>query len=63
MPYNASFLKLPKTIAVAIEVINDVYGTGEERRKALENCEYDYNEIQACVDELFPLFKKYGDDE
>lgn len=63
MPYNASFLKLPQTIAVAIEVINDVYGTGEKRKKALENCGYDYNKIQACVDELFPLFKKYGDDE
>lgn len=58
--YETSYIKIPQTIALAIEVINDVYGTGEERKKALEKCGYDYNEVQACVDELFPLFKRYG---
>ena len=61
MDYNASVLKMPETIAIAIEVINDIYGTGENRKKNLTIAGYDYFKVQACVDELFPLFKKYGD--
>lgn len=61
MAYNASVLKMPETIAIAIEVINDIYGTGENRKKNLTAAGYDYLKVQACVDELFPLFKKYGD--
>lgn len=61
MQYGASILKIPQTIAIAIEVINNVYGTGEERKKALESCGYDYDVIQNCVNELFPIWKKYED--
>ena len=61
MAYNASVLKMPETIAIAIEVINDIYGTGENRKKNLTIAGYDYSKVQACVDELFPLFNKYGD--
>lgn len=59
MQYGASILKIPQTIAIAIEVINNVYGTGEERKKALESSGYNYDEIQSCVNELFPIFQKY----
>lgn len=61
MAYNASVLKIPETIAVAIEVINNIYDVGEARKKNLTTAGYDYLKVQACVDELFPLFKKYGD--
>ena len=61
MSYNASVLKIPHKIAVAIEVINGIYGVGEERKKNLEKINYNYEEIQKVVDELFPLFQKYED--
>ena len=35
MSYNASVLKIPSTIALAIEVINGIYGKGEARKKNL----------------------------
>lgn len=63
MSYNASVLKIPHTIAVAIEVINGIYGTGEERKSNLEKSGYNYEKVQECVDELFPLFKKYDEVE
>lgn len=62
MSYNASVLKIPEIIAIAIEVINDIYGTGENRKKNLTTAGYDYLKVQACVDELFPIFQKFGDD-
>lgn len=61
MSYNASVLKIPHKIAAAIEVINGIYGVGEERKKNLEKVNYNYEEIQNVVDELFPLFQKYED--
>lgn len=56
------FVKMPETIALAIEVINGIYGYGEDRKQALKKAGYDYNRVQKCVNELFPIWKKYGDD-
>lgn len=62
---DTSFVRVPETIALAIEVINGVYGNGDARKQALRKAgydTYDYNRVQKCVNELFPIWKKYGDD-
>lgn len=56
---NVSFIRIPETVAVAIEVINGAYGNGEDRKKALKRAGYDYTKIQRCVNELMPIFNKY----
>lgn len=56
---NVSFIRIPETVAVAIEVINGAYGNGEDRKKALKRAGYDYTKIQCCVNELMPIFNKY----
>ena len=57
---DTSFVKVPETIALAIEVINGVHGNGDDRKKALEKLGYNYKEVQSCVNDLIPLWKKYG---
>lgn len=37
---------------VALEVINGVWGNGEERRQRLEAAGYDYNKVQAAVNKI-----------
>lgn len=59
--FNYQLLKVPQPVAVAIEVINGLYGTGAERVKNLEKCGYNSKEIQDCVNVMYPLFEKYGD--
>lgn len=61
MSYSASVLKIPSTIAVAIEVINGIYGNGDTRKKNLTELGIDYTKVQKCVDELFPIWQKYED--
>lgn len=61
MAYNANVLKIPSTIAYAIEVINGIYGNGDTRKKKLTESGLNYTKIQKCVDELFPIWKKYED--
>ena len=61
MAYNASVLKVPSTIAIAIEVINGIYGNGESREKNLTELGIDYTKVQKCVDEIFPIWQKYED--
>jgi hypothetical protein len=39
---------------VAKEVINGEWGSGEERRKNLEDAGYDYDEVQAAVNRSVP---------
>lgn len=62
MAYNASILKVPSTIALAIEVINGIYGNGDTRKKNLTELGIDYTKVQKCVDELFPIWQKYEDE-
>lgn len=62
MMIDTSFVKMPETIALAIEVINGIYGYGADRKQELKKAGYDYNRVQKCVNELFPIWKKYGDD-
>ena len=61
MAYNASILKVPSTIALAIEVINGIYGNGDARKKNLTELGIDYTKVQKCVDEIFPIWQKYED--
>lgn len=56
---DVSFIRIPETIALAIEVINGKYGNGEDRKKALKRAGYDYTKIQHCVNDLMPIFNKY----
>lgn len=56
---EVSFIRIPETIAVAIEVINGTYGNGEDRKKSLKRAGYDYTKIQHCVNDLMPIFNKY----
>lgn len=39
-------------LLIALEVLNGLWGNGEERRRNLEDAGYDYEDIQARVDEL-----------
>ena len=46
-------VEIKKTVdEVAREVIRGDWGNGRDRREALENAGYDYNEVQASVNEL-----------
>lgn len=56
---EVSIIRIPETIAVAIEVINGTYGNGDDRKKALKRAGYDYTKIQHCVNDLMPIFNKY----
>lgn len=58
---KTTLLELPMIVSVAFEVLANQYGTGEERKKALEEAGLDYNRVQSCVNELVKLLKKYGD--
>lgn len=53
-------VNMSQTISVAILVIAGEFGSGEERKKKLEESGYDYKKVQACVNELWPVFLKYG---
>lgn len=56
---DISIIRIPETIAVAIEVINGAYGNGEDRKKSLKSAGYDYTKVQHCVNALMPIFNKY----
>lgn len=56
---DVSFIRIPETIAIAIEVINGTYGNGEDRKKSLKRAGYDYTKVQHCVNDLMPIFNKY----
>ena len=55
-----STIEIPDIIAAAIAVCCNLYGIGDERIKNLKDAGYDPSVVQQCVNELFPIFKKYG---
>lgn len=57
---NTTLIEIRPVVAIALEVIAGKYGTGEERKKALEKEGYNYNKIQKCVNDLIALMEKYG---
>lgn len=59
--YNTTVLKIPTNIAVAIEVINGIYGNDSNRIEALEKSGYDAKKVQQCVNDLLPIWKKWSD--
>lgn len=50
---------LPETVSAALLVIGGYYGNGEERKTKLKSDGFDYNKVQKCVNELYPIIKKY----
>lgn len=57
---NVTAINLPETVSVSLLVIAGKFGTGEERKKALEKAGYNYRKVQNCVNELLPIINKYG---
>lgn len=55
-------IEIPEVLSVAFEVLAGKWGVGLERVKLLENAGYDYDEVQACVNDLWEIMQKYGDD-
>ena len=53
-------ITLPGTFGAAIMVIAGEYGTGNERKKKLENDGFNYSEVQKCVNELVKVMNTYG---
>ena len=54
-----TIFNLPETVSAAILVIGGEFGNGEERKRELERAGYNYDEVQACVNELLPILEKY----
>lgn len=54
-----AIFNLPETVSCAILVIGGEFGNGEERKRGLEQAGYNYDEVQACVNELLPILEKY----
>lgn len=57
---NSYIIELTPIVSLAMEVLAGKYGTGEERKKKLEELGYDYNKIQSCVNDLVEIGKKYA---
>ena len=57
---NSFVINIPDTISTALAVICGHYGNGLERKIALEADGYDYDKVQACVNDLMEVFDKYG---
>lgn len=55
----STLIKFSDIIGIALLVIAGEYGTGTERKSAIEKLGYDYDKVQACVNELLPIINKY----
>lgn len=53
-------ISLPVTVSTALLVIAGAYGNGEERKEKLMKDGYEPIKIQSCVNELYPIIRKYG---
>lgn len=53
-------LKLDPLLGASILVLSGHYGNGDERFKKLESDGYDAVKVQKLVNEMIPIFKKYG---
>ena len=51
---------MPTVMSIAFLVIAGEFGNGDDRKKNLAAAGYDYNRVQACVNDLVPLINKYG---
>ena len=57
---NVTLINLPETVSVALLVIAGQFGNGNERKAKLILLGYDYDKVQACVNDLLPILNKYG---
>lgn len=57
---TGAVIQLTPIVSLALEVIAGLWGNGEERKQLLQGAGYDYNLIQACVNELMDVINKYG---
>lgn len=53
-------INMPQTISVALLVIAGEFGNGNERKEKLKKAGYVPETVQSCVNELYPIIKKYG---
>lgn len=60
----SSVYRIPccENVYVAICVIANDYGTGEDRIRRLKSAGYDPNKIQQCVNDLIALNEKYKEE-
>lgn len=57
---NVTAVNMPEIISVALLVIAGQFGDGVERQTRLKAAGYDAKKVQACVNELYPIIKKYA---
>lgn len=55
-------IEIPETLSVAFEVLAGKWSTGYERARLLEEAGYDPVKVQNCVNDLWDLMEKYGED-
>lgn len=56
---DLQIVQLPETVGVALLVLADKFGTGEERKKALKEAGYDAHKVQLCVNDLVEIIERY----
>lgn len=54
---DAEFLKIPEELVAAIEVMNGIYGVGEERKNLLEKAGFDARRVQEIVNFLVEIWR------
>lgn len=53
-------IEIPEVLSVAFEVLAGKWSSGYERYQLLTEAGYDYDKVQACVNDLCELLEKYG---
>lgn len=52
-------IQFTPTLSIALEVLCNLYGTGDERIRRLKEEGYDPQKVQNCVNDLLKLMEKY----
>lgn len=57
---TTTMINIPQTVSVALLVIAGQFGNGDDRKEKLTKAGYNAAEVQKCVNDLIPIFNKYG---
>lgn len=57
---DVTVFNINQNVMVALLVIGGYFGNGEDRKVKLKKAGYEPELIQACVNDLLPILKKYG---
>lgn len=60
MENDAILISLTPVVGLALEVIAGKWGAGEERKTNLEKAGYNYELIQAAVNDLLKIIERYS---